>query len=57
MKEPLVPKQYLVPFETQEADFQEVSLFRISYCRGDRTRTCDSLVPNQERYQLRYTSL
>ena len=24
--------------------------------RGDRTRTCDSLVPNQERYQLRYTS-
>ena len=24
-------------------------------CRGDRTRTCDSLVPNQERYQLRYT--
>lgn len=31
------------------------SLLRIS--RGDRTRTCDSLVPNQERYQLRYTSL
>ena len=26
-------------------------------CRGDRTRTCDSLVPNQERYQLRYTPL
>ena len=25
------------------------------FCRGDRTRTCDSLVPNQERYQLRYT--
>lgn len=25
--------------------------------RGDRTRTCDSLVPNQERYQLRYTSV
>ena len=25
--------------------------------RGDRTRTCDSLVPNQERYQLRYTSI
>ena len=24
------------------------------FCRGDRTRTCDSLVPNQERYQLRY---
>ena len=22
--------------------------------RDDRTRTCDSLVPNQERYQLRY---
>ena len=28
----------------------------ICFCRGDRTRTCDSLVPNQERYQLRYTS-
>ena len=28
-----------------------------SLCRGDRTRTCDSLVPNQERYQLRYTSV
>ena len=26
-------------------------------CRGDRTRTCDSLVPNQERYQLRYASM
>ena len=25
--------------------------------RGDRTRTCDILVPNQERYQLRYTSM
>ena len=23
--------------------------------RGDRTRTCDPLVPNQMRYQLRYT--
>ena len=29
---------------------------RTLVCRGDRTRTCDSLVPNQERYQLRYTS-
>ncbi len=28
-----------------------------SLCRGDRARTCDSLVPNQERYQLRYTSV
>ena len=27
----------------------------MDFCRGDRTRTCDSLVPNQERYQLRYT--
>ena len=26
-------------------------------CRGDRTRTCDSLVPNQERYQLRYAPM
>ena len=25
--------------------------------RGDRTRTCDPLVPNQMRYQLRYTPL
>lgn len=24
------------------------------YCRGDRIRTCDPLVPNQVRYQLRY---
>ena len=31
------------------------SIKSISFCRGDRTRTCDSLVPNQERYQLRYT--
>ena len=29
----------------------------LNLCRGDRTRTCDSLVPNQERYQLRYTPL
>ena len=27
--------------------------FRV--CRGDPTRTGDRLVPNQERYQLRYT--
>ena len=27
----------------------------MDFRRGDRTRTCDSLVPNQERYQLRYT--
>ena len=26
-----------------------------SSCRGDRIRTCDPLVPNQMRYQLRYT--
>ena len=31
--------------------------FLLPFCRGDRTRTCDSLVPNQERYQLRYTSV
>ena len=31
--------------------FQHNSLF---FCRGDRTRTCDILVPNQVRYQLRY---
>ena len=28
---------------------------RGSCCRGDRIRTCDPLVPNQMRYQLRYT--
>ena len=31
--------------------------FFLKIGRGDRTRTCDSLVPNQERYQLRYTSV
>lgn len=37
---------------------KEMDIVSISFvCRGDRTRTCDSLVPNQERYQLRYTSL
>ena len=25
--------------------------------RGDRTRTCDILLPKQARYQLRYTSM
>ena len=25
------------------------------FCRGDMTRTCDPLVPNQMRYQLRHT--
>ena len=36
----------------------EISIGRLAIeSRGDRTRTCDSLVPNQERYQLRYTSL
>ena len=29
--------------------------FAIFSCRGDRIRTCDPLVPNQMRYQLRYT--
>ena len=37
---------------------KEKNRFRFfSFGRGDRTRTCDSLVPNQERYQLRYTSV
>ncbi len=27
------------------------SLLSISFCRGDRIRTCDHLVPNQERYR------
>lgn len=29
----------------------------LSFCRGDPTRTGDRLVPNQERYQLRYTPI
>ena len=36
---------------------QHIHRSLLMFCRGDRTRTCDSLVPNQERYQLRYTSL
>ena len=29
----------------------------LDLCRGDPTRTGDRLVPNQERYQLRYTPI
>ena len=29
----------------------------LSYCRDDRTRTCDHLVPNQVHYQLCYIPL
>ena len=29
------------------------SLF-VNFSRGDKIRTCDPLVPNQVRYQLRY---
>ena len=39
------------------ADSNESAGFSNIGGRGDRTRTCDSLVPNQERYQLRYTSI
>lgn len=28
-----------------------------AYCRGDKIRTCDLVVPNDARYQLRYTPL
>ena len=38
-------------------DKESTSFADALFCRGDRTRTCDSLVPNQERYQLRYTSV
>ena len=31
--------------------------FLLLVCRGDPTRTGDRLVPNQERYQLRYTPI
>ena len=35
---------------------QILQVFRVlHFGRGDRTRTCDPLVPNQMRYQLRYT--
>ena len=30
------------------------SVWQASYGRADRVRTCDLLVPNQARYQLRY---
>lgn len=30
---------------------------RSAFGRSDRTRTCSILVPNQARYQLRYTSM
>ena len=29
-------------------------LYFLNCCRGDRIRTCDPLVPNQVRYQLRH---
>ena len=31
--------------------------FSLPCCRGDPTRTGDHLVPNQVRYQLRYTPI
>ena len=39
------------------ANSLRISGEQLTLCRGDRTRTCDILVPNQERYQLRYTSI
>ena len=45
------------PRANKDCYYKKISQ-RISFeifCRGDRIRTCDPLVPNQMRYQLRYT--
>ena len=52
MKLPLSPFFIQSPYNKRRTSLLRTVLL----CRGDRTRTCDSLVPNQERYQLRYTS-
>jgi hypothetical protein len=41
---------------SQKTNTLIVSIFCDIVGRGDRTRTCGILVPNQARYQLRYTS-
>lgn len=33
----------------------ETSIFGQNFGRSDTTRTCDPLIPNEVRYQLRYT--
>ncbi len=35
--------------------FLNLQTFSLFFCRGDPARTGDHLVPNQVRYQLRYT--
>ena len=49
----LIKKAILQILKSSESHY----FISFHFGRGDRTRTCDSLVPNQERYQLRYTSL
>ena len=34
-----------------EKSIKSLLTFDASFCRGDRIRTCDHLVPNQERYR------
>ena len=41
---------------TKNADLTAKSSRIGNFGRSDRTRTCSILVPNQARYQLRYTS-
>ena len=45
---------YKIQKEKRETTKKIVSL---SFCRDDRTRTCDHLVPNQVHYQLCYIPL
>ena len=33
------------------------NLHALNFSRGDKTRTCDPLVPNQVRYQLRHAPI
>ena len=66
--DPLVPNQmrYQLRYTPNNGNCPKTALFHrmpspsltalcFSSRRGDRIRTCDPLVPNQMRYQLRYT--
>ena len=55
---PMHEKQQMKKDAKQQNKKNEISDLKsnISFrCRGSVTRTRDRLVPNQERYQLRYT--
>lgn len=45
----ILPKEKLLGLKQERDETLEPHLFLI--CRGDRIRTCDRLVPNQERYR------